>query len=82
MNGTGKGHQMKHTLTLLTALLLAPLAGLHAAERPAAAKVAPSSDVTRESLAVSDGHFRIYSCYAPAGDHQRQSFFVWLSDSR
>jgi len=26
---------MKHTLTLLTALLLAPLAGLHAAEPPA-----------------------------------------------
>ena len=33
-----KAATMKHTLTLLTALLLAPLAGLHAAETSKPAK--------------------------------------------
>ena len=52
---------IRRTFVALLALMLAPSAALQAGERPADAKVEPPSDVTRESLAVSDGHLLLDS---------------------
>jgi hypothetical protein len=52
---------MKPRLNLFTTLLLAPLAVLLAAERPAATKGASAAAVSRESLAVSDGYLLLDS---------------------
>ena len=59
MNGTGKGHQMKPTLTLLTALLLAPLAVLPA-------KSLEGVSETRPAAGERAGRERATACAYPA----------------